>query len=138
MIAYSNLPHLNAVLNAVSALLAVAGYYCVRCGKRREHRALMTAALTASSLFLLSYLAYHAHAGSVRYQGAGWHRPAYFSLLISHSVLAVAVVPMIFVTFVRALKGRFALHRRIARLTLPIWLYVSVTGVLVYLVLYQL
>lgn len=138
MIGYSALPHLNAVLNAVSALLALTGYYCIRRGKRREHRALMIAALTASALFLVSYLAYHSHAGSVRYPGTRWRRPAYFALLISHSVLAAAVVPMIFVTISRALKGRFALHRRIARLTLPVWLYVSVTGVLVYVVLYQL
>jgi putative membrane protein len=138
MMGYSDLPHLNAFLNAVSALLALAGYYCIRRGRWHAHRSLMTGALTASALFLLSYLAYHAHAGSVRYQGAGWRRPAYLTLLISHSVLAAAVVPMIFVTFSRALKGRLAIHKRIARVTLPVWLYVSLTGVLVYLVLYQL
>jgi putative membrane protein len=138
MTAYSALPHLNAVLNTASTLLALTGYYCIRNGKRRAHRTLMTTALAASALFLLSYLAYHAHAGSVPYQGIGWRRPAYFSLLISHSVLAAAVLPMIFVTLARAWKGRFAAHKQIARWTLPVWLYVSVTGVLVYLVLYQL
>ena len=137
MMAYSDLPHLNAVLNGVSALLALTGYYCIRRGERQAHRVLMIAALGASAFFLLSYLTYHAHAGSVRYQGTGWRRSAYFSLLISHSVLAAVVLPMILVTFSRALKGRFVTHKRIARLTLPVWLYVSLTGVLVYVVLYH-
>jgi len=132
------LPHLNAILNTASTLLLLAGYASIRQGLRDRHRALMIAALFASALFLISYLAYHAQAGSVRFQGQGWLRSAYFSILVSHSILAAAAVPMILITLMRALKMRFELHRRLARWTFPVWLYVSVTGVIVYLLLYQL
>jgi uncharacterized membrane protein YozB (DUF420 family) len=138
MIAYSALPHLNAALNGTSALLLLMGFYLIKRKKRKAHRAMMTAAFTASVLFLISYLTYHAHAGSVRFQGQGWTRLVYFAILISHSTLAAVALPIILVTFGRALRNRFDLHRRIARWTLPVWLYVSITGVIVYLMLYHL
>lgn len=137
MISYSDLPTLNAVLNCTSALLLLAGYYRIRRQDRSGHRAFMAAALISSTLFLISYLVYHARAGSVRFQGQGWVRPVYFAILISHTLLATLVVPMVIGTLRHALKGRFERHRRIARWTLPTWLYVAVTGVIVYLMLYH-
>jgi len=137
MISYSDLPTLNATLNGTSALLLLAGYYRIRQQDRSGHRAFMIAALITSALFLISYLAYHAHAGSVRFQGRGWVRPLYFTILISHTLLATLVLPMVIVTLWHALKGKFSQHRRIALWTFPVWLYVSVTGVIVYLVLYH-
>jgi putative membrane protein len=98
----------------------------------------MIAALTTSALFLISYLTYHYAHGSTPFAGEGWIRPVYFTILISHTILAAAIVPLVLITLVRALRERFAAHRRIARWTLPIWLYVSVTGVVVYLLLYQI
>ena len=133
-----DLPHLNASLNALSAAFLAAGYVCIRRGRRRAHAALMIAALVSSTLFLCSYLVYHAHVGSVRFRGEGLLRTAYFCLLVSHSVLAVVIVPLILVTVSRALRRRFDRHRRIARITLPLWAYVSVTGVAVYWMLYRL
>ncbi len=132
------LPTLNAGLNATSALLVAAAYRAIRRRQVGRHRRLMLTALGTSALFLTSYLYYHAQVGSVRFTGEGWVRPAYFGLLISHTVLAAAIVPLVAITLHRALSRRFALHRRIARYTLPVWLYVSVTGVVVYLMLYRL
>lgn len=133
-----DLPALNALLNTASAVLLVIGYRLIRQGKREAHRKAMTAALVVSALFLASYLIYHAQVGSVRFQKTGWIRPVYFSILVSHTILAACVAPMALITVWRAWKGRFERHRRLARLTLPLWLYVSVTGVLVYLMLYHL
>ena len=133
-----DLPTLNAVLNATSALLLLWGWLLIRRGRREAHRRVMIAALCSSSLFLVSYLVYHAQVGSVRFTGQGPVRTLYFAILISHTVLAVAIVPLVLVTVTRALRGRFDQHRRIARVTLPLWAYVSVTGVVVYWMLYRL
>jgi uncharacterized membrane protein YozB (DUF420 family) len=133
-----DLPALNAGLNAASALLLAVGWLLIRAGRREAHKRAMLAALTCSALFLTSYLVYHAHVGSVRFQGQGTVRLVYFTILISHTVLAVTVVPLALVTLVRALQARFDRHRRIARIALPIWGYVSVTGVVVYWMLYRL
>jgi uncharacterized membrane protein YozB (DUF420 family) len=136
----SQLPALNAVLNSISAALLVAGYFFIQRKKINAHRACMIAAFVTSTLFLVSYLTYHFNKelGPTKFQGVGIIRPVYFFILISHTVLAVAIVPMVFVTLTRALKRNFSGHRKIARWTFPIWLYVSVTGVIVYLMLYQL
>lgn len=133
-----DLPALNALLNTTAAVLLVAGYRFIRQGRREAHRRAMTAALIVSALFLTSYLVYHAQVGSVKFQKTGWIRPVYFTILISHTVLAACVAPMALVTVWRAWKGRLEKHRRLARITLPLWLYVSVTGVIVYLMLYRL
>jgi uncharacterized membrane protein YozB (DUF420 family) len=133
-----HLPTLNAFLNATSAVFVVAGYRLIRQGRKDAHRACMLTALAASALFLASYVYYHAHAGSVAFQGRGWIRPVYFSILISHTLLAAVIVPLVLVTLTRALRGRFDRHRQIARWTLPLWLYVSITGVIIYLLLYHL
>ena len=134
----TDLPALNAFLNGTSALLLTAGYVAIRTRRVELHRALMLSALVVSALFLTSYLYYHAHVGATRFTGVGWVRPFYFALLISHTTLAAAIVPLVIVTAYRALKKDFSRHRRIARWTLPIWIYVSVTGIFVYLMLYQL
>ena len=131
------LPHLNATLNGVSFVLLTAGYVMIRSGRKEAHRAFMLGAVTASSLFLISYVIYHANAGSRPFTGQGIVRPVYFFILITHVILAAAIVPLALITLSRALAGRFDRHRRIARWTLPIWLYVSVTGVVIYLMLYQ-
>lgn len=138
MIEIRDLPSLNAGLNAASALLLSAGYLCIRRGRPRAHKIFMVSAVISSALFLVSYLVYHAHVGSVRFGGVGWLRTLYLSILITHTGLAIAIVPLVFLTLSRALRGRFDRHRRVARLTLPIWAYVSVTGVVVYWMLYQL
>jgi uncharacterized membrane protein YozB (DUF420 family) len=133
-----DLPALNAALNATAAVLLVAGYVLIRKGRREAHRKVMLAAFAASVAFLASYLVYHAQAGSVRFRKSGAIRTVYLSILATHTVLAAAVPPLAVVTLSRALKSRFAQHRRIARWTLPVWLYVSVTGVVVYWMLYGL
>ncbi len=133
-----DLPTLNASLNALSALLLLLGYACIRTGRRDAHRAFMLAAFASSTLFLGSYLVYHFQVGSVPFRGQGLLRTVYFTILISHTVLAVAVVPLVLTTLFRAARGRFEAHRRIARVTFPIWAYVSVTGVVVYWMLYRL
>ena len=133
-----DLPALNAGLNAASALLLAVGWILIRAGRREAHKRAMLSALACSSLFLTSYLVYHAQVGSVRFRGQGPVRTVYFTILISHTILAVTVVPLALVTLVRALQARFDRHRRIARVTLPIWGYVSVTGVIVYWMLYRL
>jgi uncharacterized membrane protein YozB (DUF420 family) len=132
----NDLPTLNAVLNATAAGLLVLGWLQIRKGRVAAHRAAMLGALAVSAAFLTSYVVYHAHAGSRPFQGTGPIRAVYFTILITHVVLAAAIVPMVIVTLARALRERFDRHARLARWTLPLWLYVSVTGVLVYLMLY--
>jgi putative membrane protein len=134
----SILPHLNASLNATSFCLLVAGLFLILRGRVAAHRACMLAALVVSTIFLVSYVVYHAQYGSMRFAGQGLVRPIYFSILITHVTLAAAIVPLVFVTVRRALRGDFERHRRIARWTYPLWLYVSATGVVVYLMLYRL
>ena len=134
---YSIFPALNATLNGASALLIATGRALIGRGNIRWHRACMIAAVITSSVFLACYLYYHAHVGSVRFPGQGWVRPVYFALLISHTVLAATVVPLVLLALNAGLRGRFDRHRRVARWTYPIWLYVSVTGVVVYVMLYQ-
>jgi uncharacterized membrane protein YozB (DUF420 family) len=133
-----DLPALNATLNAASAVLLLLGYLAIRRRARETHRRFMIAALATSATFLVSYLVYHFQVGSVPFRGQGGLRLAYFTILLSHTVLAVAIVPLVLVTLVRALRERFDAHRRIARLTLPLWSYVSVTGVVIYWMLYRL
>ena len=133
----SDLPTLNAALNGTSALLMAAGYVAIRRRRVPLHRACMLAAVGTSLLFLVSYLAYHSLVGSVPYRGTGPARTLYFAILLTHTILAAAIVPLVFVTVARALRSRFEAHARLARWTLPIWLYVSVTGVVVYLMLYR-
>lgn len=132
----TDLPALNATLNGVAAGLLLIGWVCIRRRWIAAHRAAMLAACTASALFLISYVVYHAHAGSKPYEGAGPLRAVYFAVLITHIILAAAIVPLVAVTLVRALRGRFDRHARVARWTLPLWLYVSATGVVIYLMLY--
>ena len=134
----SFLPTLNAVLNSISAILLMTGYLFIRRRKVPAHRACMSGAFITSTLFLISYLYYHYHHGSTRFAGEGIARLIYLSILGTHTVLAAAIVPMVLITFARALRKKFDKHKMIARWTLPIWLYVSVTGVIVYLMLYHL
>src|SRR5216683_4045582 len=129
---------LNASLNGASAILLACGYAAIRAGKREVHKKFMISAFGVSSAFLVSYIVYHYRVGHVVFQGQGWIRPVYFALLTSHTILAVVIVPMVLVTLRRALTERFDRHRVIARWTLPLWFYVSVTGVLVYVLLYHL
>jgi uncharacterized membrane protein YozB (DUF420 family) len=137
-VSLSDLPTLNATLNAASAALLTTGWLLIRRGRREAHRRAMLAAVACSALFLTSYLIYHAQVGSVRFRGEGALRLAYFGLLISHSILAAAIVPLVLVTATRGLRGRFAAHKAIARVTLPLWVWVSVSGVAVYWMLYRL
>ena len=137
MIALADLPALNAFFNVVSAALLAAGYAQIRRGRVRLHRNLMQTAFAVSVLFLISYLTYHYNVGAISFRGEGWVRPLYFFILITHIILAALVPVLALITLYRAWRGQFARHRRMARWTLPIWLYVSVTGVLVYLFLYQ-
>ena len=118
-------------------MLLLTGRWFISKGRVASHRAAMITAVVTSTLFLMSYLYYHAHVGSVHFQGTGWSRPVYFTVLISHVILAVVIVPLVLVTLTRALRERFDRHRAIARWTFPLWLYVSVTGVLVYFMLYH-
>ena len=138
MFPYNVLPHLNAVLNGTSAILLLTGYVGIRRRSITLHRRCMVAAVVTSLVFLVSYVTYHLHIGSVRFQQQGWIRPVYFTVLLSHTVLAITLVPLVIVTLRRALRSRFDRHVPIARWTLPIWFYVSVTGVVVYLMLYHL
>jgi uncharacterized membrane protein YozB (DUF420 family) len=136
-VTYRDLPTLNALLNATSAAILVTGWLLIRSGRREAHRKAMTSALACSALFLVSYLVYHAKVGSVRFAGTGTARTVYLAVLLSHTLLAIAVAPLAVTAFILARRGRFDRHRRLARWTLPIWLYVSVTGVVVYLMLYR-
>ena len=137
MIRLEDLPKLNAVLNATAAVLLVCAYTLIRRGRREAHKRVMLAAFSVSVLFLISYLTYHAQVGSVRYPHSGPIRLVYLTILFTHTVLAAAVPVLAIITLRRGLKGNFVRHKAIARWTLPIWLYVSVTGVVVYLMLYQ-
>ena len=138
------LPHLNAFLNTTSGLLLIAGYILIRRRRVNAHRRSMIAAFIASTVFLISYVLYHSllayylGQGPTKFKGEGIIRPVYFTILITHTILAIAVVPFILITLVRGLRRRDEEHRRIARWTFPVWLYVSVTGVVVYLFLYQI
>jgi uncharacterized membrane protein YozB (DUF420 family) len=132
-----DLPAVNATLNAVSGILLLTGYALIRSRRIELHRKVMIAAFITSSLFLVSYIVYHAQVGSVRFPRHGFVRPLYYTILVTHVTLAATVLPLAIVTLSRGLKARFSQHRRIARWTFPIWLYVSVTGVLVYVLLYQ-
>jgi uncharacterized membrane protein YozB (DUF420 family) len=133
-------PALNAFLNGSSAVLIGTGYYFIRSGRRDAHKRMMIAAIVTSTLFLISYLYYHLvlRAGVTHFQGQGIWRPVYFSILISHTFLAVVVVPFVLITLYRALSGKFVRHRAIARYTFPIWMYVSVTGVVIFVMLYKI
>lgn len=131
-------PTLNAILNATSGVLLVLGYLMIRQKKIEAHRLCMIGACVASIVFLISYVYYHYHAGATTFKGTGLARPVYFTILISHTILAVTIVPFVIVTLRRGLSGKFREHRRVARWTFPAWLYVSVTGVIVYLMLYHI
>jgi len=137
MIAISDLPTLNATLNATAAVLIGAGFYFIKQRNIRAHKACMVSAVVVSSVFLTSYLIYHYHVGSVHFTKQGWIRDVYFTLLLTHTVLAVTVLPLVLRTVFLAAQGRFANHVRIAKWTFPVWMYVSVTGVVVYLMLYH-
>ncbi|HUR47544.1 MAG TPA: DUF420 domain-containing protein [Candidatus Saccharimonadales bacterium] len=134
----SDLPAVNACLNSASAILLLAGYVKIRKKKQNAHRNCMIGALCTSTLFLGCYIYYHLHAGRTTFRDPAWFRPFYLVLLLTHTVLAVAILPLIIVTLIRALRERFDRHRKIARWTWPLWMYVSVTGVLIYLLLYQI
>jgi uncharacterized membrane protein YozB (DUF420 family) len=136
--AVTDLPALNATLNAFSTVLLLTGYVFIRRGQWQRHRACMIAALAASILFLSSYVIYHWQVGSVPFKGTGWIRTVYFAVLIPHVILAAAIVPLVIITASRGLSARYDRHRTIARWTLPLWLYVSVTGVIVYWMLYRM
>ena len=138
MIGVRDLPAVNAILNSTAALLLTTGWFLIRAGRREAHKRVMIAAFVVSVAFLASYLVYHAQAGSVRFTGTGPIRTVYFGVLLTHTVLAAAVPVLATITLLRGLSGRFDRHRRIARWTLPIWLYVSVTGVVVYWMLYRM
>ena len=133
----SKLPALNAFLNLTSVLFLLSGFFAIKNNKVSLHRACMGTAFACSVLFLTSYLYYHAHVGSVRFTGTGWIRPVYFSILISHTILATLIVPLILRTLSLALRHQFENHRRWARWTFPLWIYVSVTGVVIYALLYH-
>jgi uncharacterized membrane protein YozB (DUF420 family) len=138
MIGLRDLPTLNAILNGLSAVFLVMGYAFIRRGRIAKHRASMIAAFVVSILFLASYLTYHFNAGTTRFQGTGVVRPVYFTILLTHTVLAALVPFLAVISLFLGLKGRYERHRRISRVTLPVWLYVSVTGVIIYLMLYHL
>lgn len=138
---YTIFPAINATLNGTSAVLLVTAHDMIKRGRMSAHRALMLTAVGTSSLFLICYLYYHGyvlHWHSFHFRGHGWSRPVYFSILISHTILAAAIVPLVIITLTRALHERFDRHRAIARWTYPLWLYVSVTGVVIYFMLYHL
>ena len=134
----TDLPAVNATLNSISTVLLITGYIFIRRGERQKHKACMIAALVVSAMFLTSYVVYHSQVGSVPFKGTGWIRTLYFSVLIPHVILAAAIVPPILITASRGLTAKYDKHRRIARWTLPVWLYVSVTGVIVYVMLYRM
>jgi putative membrane protein len=138
MTAAGTLPHITAFLNAVSLVFLVVGFVHIRAGRRESHRKAMLGAVAASALFLGFYIVYHFAAPIFVFRGTGTVRPIYYTLLISHVILAAVALPMVGLTLVRALKGRFDLHPKIARWTWPLWLYVSISGIVVYLMLYHL
>ena len=134
---YAFLPALNASLNGTSAVLLLTGRVLIAKGRIAAHRACMIGAVLASLLFLGCYLYFHSKVGNIRFLGEGWSRPVYFSILISHTILAAAIVPLVVITVSRGLRARYDKHRTIARWTWPLWMYVSITGVIVYFMLYQ-
>lgn len=138
MIDYRIFPPIDATLNGITAVLLAIGHNFIKRGQVLKHRATMIMAFVTSCLFLVCYLYYHANVGSVHFRGQGWSRPVYFSILISHTILATVVVPLVVITLILGLRSKFETHRRVARWTYPIWMYVSVTGVIVYLMLYKL
>jgi uncharacterized membrane protein YozB (DUF420 family) len=133
-----NLPAVNATLNGASAVLLAAGFVCIKRKKVTAHRACMIAAFLTSTLFLICYLTYHYLGGFTKFQNPAWFRPYYLVLLATHTILAAVIVPLILATFSHALKGQLEQHKKVARWTWPLWMYVSVTGVAVYLILYQI
>lgn len=134
----TDLPALNAALNATASVLLITGWVLIHGGHRQAHKRCMLAALAVSAMFLTSYVIYHLNVGSVPFTGTGWIRTVYFLVLIPHVILAVAIVPLVVMTTSRGLSNKFDQHKKIAKITLPLWLYVSVTGVIVYLMLYQM
>ena len=134
----SDLPAVNACLNSLSAILLAVGYRFIRRKNILAHRNCMIGAFLVSTIFLISYVVYHFKAGRTVFKDPAWFRPIYLTILLTHTILAVAIVPMVLITLSRALKQRFDRHRRIARWTWPLWMYVSVTGVIIYLLLYQI
>ena len=138
MLTISDLPALNATLNGIAAILLVTGYLFIKQGRRRQHQWCMLGALTTSALFLVSYVTYHLHAGSRPFPGQGPIRVVYFAILITHVILAAVIVPLALLTALRGLRSQFDKHVRIARWTFPVWVYVSVTGVVIYLMLYKI
>lgn len=134
----SILPSVNAGLNTLSAMFLITGYVMIRQGRRKAHKRLMLSAVASSTLFLASYLFYHYHHGRTLYPGTGMMRTTYFTILLTHTVLAVAIVPLVLLSLRGAFSGNFKKHKRIARWTLPIWIYVSITGVVIYVMLYRL
>jgi uncharacterized membrane protein YozB (DUF420 family) len=138
MLSTSDLPALNAILNGISMIFLGTGYVLIRRGRWQAHRIAMISALTSSTLFLISYVIYHAQEGSKPYDGEGILRIIYYLILIPHVILAATIVPLVLITLRRALKDPWDKHAKIARITFPLWLYVSITGVIVYLMLYQL
>lgn len=138
MIELSSLPAVNAGLNSLSVLFLTAGYYFITRRNQPAHQKCMSAALVTSALFLISYIVYHSFAGRTIFKEPDWFRPIYLAILLTHTVLAVAIVPLVVMTFLRAVRARYDLHRKIARWTWPLWMYVSVTGVLIYFLLYQI
>ncbi len=135
---FSDLPALNATLNGLSALFLLAGYRFIRRKNQAAHQKCMLSAVVTSTLFLACYITYHAKAGRTVFKEPEWFRPIYLTLLVSHTILAVTIVPMVIITLSRALRQRFDLHKKIARWTWPLWMYVSVTGVIIYLLLYKI
>ncbi len=134
----ADLPIVNASLNSLSAVLLTAGFVFIRRGRQTAHRNCMLGAVVTSTLFLVSYLVYHYQAGRTVFKDPTWFRPIYLAILLTHTVLAAVIVPLVMVTLFRALRGHFDRHKRIARWTWPVWMYVSVTGVVIYLLLYQI
>ena len=134
----ADLPKVNAILNGLSFTLLLFGFYFIRKRKINIHKTFMISALAVSALFLVSYLYYHSQVGTIHFKHTGWIRPVYFTILTSHSILAAAIVPLVLFTLWRAIRANFIKHRQIAHWTLPIWLYVSVTGVVIFWMLYQL
>lgn len=138
MIQLSDLPAINAGLNSLCTIFLVSGFYFIRQKNQPAHQRCMMAALGTSVLFLTSYVIYHSFAGRTVFKNPEWFRPIYLSILLTHTVLAIAIVPLVIMTFLRAIRTRYELHRKIARWTWPLWMYVSITGVLIYFLLYRI
>lgn len=135
---FQDLPAINATLNGTSAVFLTVGFWMIKRGHKTAHRNCMVCALIASTIFLTLYLVYHYQAGHTRFENPAWFRPYYLGLLATHVLLAAAIVPMVIMTVLRAVRGRFEAHRRLARWTWPLWMYVSVTGVVIYFLLYKI